>query len=283
MFVEINGNQLNVELSGPEGAPLVIVHHGAPGLGSMAEPRASFGPLADTYRVLVFDARGSGQSEGKEPFTHEQWVADVDALREWAGAEQFVMAGGSYGGFISMEYAVRYPERLFAMVLRDTSPDSSNEELARANALASARVELDLAKFERIMDGTVRDDEDLRECWAEILPMYDHVYDPEAVARKVEQTPYRYRTHNWAFTQNMPSYDLTDRLGAVTCPTLVTVGRGDWITPVSCSERIVELIPNSRLVVFEESGHSPQVEEAEKFQSIVRSFLREALGHPAPA
>ncbi|PKW27855.1 alpha/beta fold hydrolase [Phycicoccus duodecadis] len=283
MFVEINGNALDVELTGPEGAPLIIVHHGAPGLGSKAEPRASFGPLADTYRVLVFDARGSGNSEGKEPFTHEQWVADVEALREWAGAERFVMAGGSYGGFISMEYAVRHPERLLAMVLRDTSPDSSNEELARANALASARVELDLEKFGRIMDGAVRDDDDLRECWAEILPLYDHVYDPAVVARKVEQTPYRYRTHNYAFTHNMPAYDVTDRLGAVTCPTLVTVGRGDWITPVSCSERIVELIPGARLEVFEESGHSPQVEEAEKFQSIVRSFLREALERTAPA
>ncbi|GIL34829.1 alpha/beta fold hydrolase [Phycicoccus sp. DTK01] len=283
MQVDINGNRLEVELTGPEGAPLLIVHHGAPGLGSMAEPRASFGPLADTYRVLVFDARGSGRSEGNEPFTHEQWVADVDALREWAGAERFVIAGGSYGGFIAMEYAVRHPDRLLAMVLRDTSPDSSNEELARANALSSARVDLDLAKFERIMDGAVRDDEDLRDCWAEILPLYDHVYDPEAVARKVEQTPYRYRTHNWAFTENMPRYDVTGRLGSVTCPTLVLVGRDDWITPVACSERIADLVPDARLVVFEESGHSPQVEEADKFRSIVRSFLQDALGHPAPA
>ncbi len=277
MFVEINGNKLNVELLGPERAPLIIVHHGAPGLGSMSEPKASFGPLADEYRILVFDARGSGQSEGNEPYTHEQWVADVDKLREWAGADRFIMAGGSYGGFISMEYAVRYPDRLLAMVLRDTSPDNSNEELARSNALANARVQLDLSKFERIMDGTVRDDDDLRECWAEILPLYDHVYDPAAVARKVEATPYRYRTHNWAFTHNMPAYDLTEQLPTVTCPTLVTVGRHDWITPVTCSERIAGLIPGAELVVFEESGHSPQIEEADRFQAVVRAFLRKAL------
>ncbi len=278
MFVNINDNQLNVEVMGPDDAPLIIVHHGAPGLGSMAEPRASFGPLADSYRVLVFDARGSGRSEGNGDLTHEQWAADVEALREWAGAERFIMAGGSYGGFISMEYAVRHPDRLLAMVLRDTSPDNSNEELARANALASARVKLDMAKFERIMDGSVRDNADLRECWAEILPLYDHVYDPDAVAQKVEATLYRYEAHNYAFTHNMPDYDLTGRLTAVTCPTLVTVGRGDWITPVACSERIVELIPDAHLEVFEESGHSPQLEEAEKFQSVVRSFLEHALG-----
>lgn len=277
MFVDINDNRLNVEVMGPDDAPLIIVHHGAPGLGSMAEPRASFGPLADTYRVLVFDARGSGQSEGSGALTHEQWAADVEALREWAGAERFIMAGGSYGGFISLEYAIRHPGRLLAMVLRDTSPDNSNEDLARANALSSARVKLDMAKFERIMDGTVHDNDDLRECWAEILPLYDHVYDPEAVARKVEATPYRYKAHNYAFTHNMPKYDLTGQLGAVTCPTLVTVGRGDWITPVACSERIVELIPNAQLEVFEESGHSPQLEEAAKFQAVVRAFLKQSV------
>ncbi len=123
------------------------------------------------------------------------------------------------------------------------------------------------------MDGTTRSDEDLKECWAEILPLYDHVYDPAATAAKVEATPYRYQTHNWAFTENMPRYDIKGQLPEISCPTLVTVGRDDWITPVSCSETICELIPNSKLVVFEKSGHSPQVEEADLFQKVVREFL----------
>lgn len=277
MFVTINGNRLNVEVMGPEHGTLLIAHHGAPGLGTMAEPRSTFGPLSDTYKVLVFDARGSGQSDGKGSFTHEQWVADVDALREWAGAERFIVAGGSYGGFIAMEYAIAHPQRLLAMVLRDTSPDHENEAMARSNALSSARVELDMGRFERIMDGKTHDDADLRACWAEILPLYDHVYDPKAVQRKVEATTYRYQTHNWAFTQNMPRYDITADLPAVTCPTLVTVGRDDWITPVACSEKIASLIDSSRLEVFEKSGHSPQIEEAERFQRLVRDFLAGAI------
>ncbi|MEE6259521.1 alpha/beta fold hydrolase [Plantactinospora sonchi] len=274
MFVEINGNRLNVEVLGDApGKPTMIVHHGAPGLGSMAEPRASFGAFADEYRVVVFDARGSGISEGNEPFTHEQWAADVDGLREWAGAERIVMAGGSYGGFISMEYAIRYPDRVAALVLRDTAADNSNQDLAIRNALASARVEIDRVKLDRIMSGQVRDDADLRDCWAEILPLYDHDLDWEKVRRRVEQTPYRYATHNFAFAVNQPNYDIKPLLPGISCPTLVTVGRHDWITPVPCSETIAELIPNSRLVVFEHSGHSPQTEEAELFQRVVREFL----------
>jgi proline iminopeptidase len=274
MFVEINGNRLNVEVLGDApGKPTLIAHHGAPGLGSMAEPRATFGPLADEFRVVVFDARGSGASEGIEPFTHEQWAADVDGLREWAGAERIVMAGGSYGGFIAMEYAIRYPDRVAALVLRDTAADNSNQELAIRNALASARVEIDREKLDRIMSGRVRDNADLRDCWAEILPLYDHELDWEKVRQRVENTPYRYATHNFAFAVNQPNYDIKPLLPRISCPTLVTVGRHDWITPVECSETIVKLIPNARLVIFEHSGHSPQVEEAELFQRVVREFL----------
>ncbi|BCJ34784.1 hydrolase [Actinocatenispora thailandica] len=275
MRLTINDNELAVEVFGADDAPVLIAHHGAPGLGSRAEPRATFAPFADTFRVIVFDARGSGESGGNEPYTHEQWAADVEGLRQWAGVERFVLAGGSYGGFISMEYAIRHPDRVSALVLRDTSADHSNDDAARRNAAASTRVRIDLAKLDRINTGRVRDDDDLRDCWREILPLYDHVYDPAAVEAKVAATPYRYATHNYAFAHNQPHYDIKAQLPTITCPTLVTVGRDDWITPVACSETIVSLIPDARLVVFEKSGHSPQIEEAEQWRRVVREFLHE--------
>ncbi|MGW4462681.1 alpha/beta fold hydrolase [Micromonospora sp. NPDC004704] len=275
MRLNINGNELEVEVFGADDAPVLIAHHGAPGLGSRSEPRATFSPFADTFRVIVFDARGSGASEGNGPFSHEQWVADVDGLREWAGVERFVMAGGSYGGFISMEYAIRHPERVRALVLRDTSADHENDKAARHNAETSTRVTIDLEKLDRINTGQTRDDADLRDCWQEILPLYDHVYDPAKVAERVEATPYRYETHNYAFSVNMPNYDIKSQLHRITCPTLVTVGRDDWITPVASSEVIASLIPDARLVVFEKSGHSPQIEEAQRWRQVVRDFLHE--------
>ena len=271
--VTINGNELAIEVLGPEGAPVIITHHGAPGLGSRAEPRASFGRLADEYRVIVFDARGSGESEGSGTFSHEQWAADIDGLREWIGVERVIIAGGSYGGFMAMEYAIRYPERVSAMVLRDTSADNGNAHLARENALASDRVTIDMEKFDRIDVGQVADNDDLRDCWREILPLYDFTYDPATVEKKVEATPYRFEAHNYAFSVNLPHYDLKPGLASVTVPTLITVGRTDWITPVSCSQTIADLIPRSEMVIFEKSGHSPQIEEAELWTATVRDFL----------
>lgn len=274
MRVDINGNPLEVEVLGDDdSAPVMIVHHGAPGLGSRAEPRTSFGPFSDVMRVLIFDARGSGESGLAPPFSHEQYVADVDALREWIGAERIVMAGGSYGGFVSMEYAIAHPDRVQALVLRDTAASNAFEAAARRNALASTRVRLDMELYERMMGGHCRDDADLEAGWRMIVPLYDHELTPEKVEARLRGTVYHHEAHNWAFARNMPRYDIRDRLPRITCPTLVTVGRDDWITPVPASEEIARLIPDARLVVFEESGHSPQLEEPERFQRTVREFL----------
>jgi proline iminopeptidase len=87
---------------------------------------------------------------------------------------------------------------------------------------------------------------------------------------------YHHATHNFAFTRNMPTYDILARLPEISCPVLVTVGRDDWIVPVAESEAIAERIPDALLVVFERSGHSPQIEEPELFRSVMRDFLRGA-------
>jgi proline iminopeptidase len=81
----------------------------------------------------------------------------------------------------------------------------------------------------------------------------------------------------------VPNYDISPLLDRITCPTLVTVGRGGWITPVSCIENIAARVPGARLVVFEKSGDSPQLEEPEKFQRVVREFLTEAGPPPKRA
>ncbi len=273
MRVTINDNELHVEILGADDAPVIIAHHGGGGIGDLAEPKATFGPLADQDRVVVFDARGCGRSEGRPPFSHAHWAADVDGLREWLGVDQIIVAGGSYGGFIAMEYAVAYPERTRAMILRDTSPDNSNLERAYENARAQTRIAINWENFDRYWQGRITDDEDLKQRWAEIIPLYDFEYDPVAAAARVEAGIYRHEAHNWCFLHNMPAYDLRPQLPSVTCPTLVTVGRTDWVTPVSSAETIANLIPNSRLVIFEKSGHSPQIEEFDLFQRVMRDFL----------
>lgn len=276
-YVEtINGARLTLQVMGDESKPTIIVHHGAPGLGSRSEPVRSFGPFADDFRIVTFDARGSGASEDLPPYTHEQWVADIDAIREHVGAEKIVMAGGSYGGFLAMEYTLAHPDRVSALILRDTAANTDYDHLAVERARETDRVTIDEWTISRIGTGHFADNAEFERYWRGILPLYDHSYDPAATERKAVATTYHYATHNQAFGVNMPAYDLTARLGEITCPTLVVVGRHDWRTPVPASQAIVDGIPNSELVIFEKSGHSPQLEEPELFQSTVREFLRRA-------
>src|SRR5215467_6073123 len=187
MRLSINGADLEVEELGNPDAPVLIAHHGAPGIGSRNEPKSSFGPLSDTYRVIVFDARGSGESSDTPPYTHAQWAADVDAIRAWAGVDRVVMAGGSYGGFIALEYALAYPDRVRALVLRAT---------ARERARNADRTVIDMVIFDRSFAGQVRDNDDFRETWKAILPLYDYDYDPDTIEARASAPIYHYQTHN---------------------------------------------------------------------------------------
>lgn len=81
-----DGINLHVKLFGDEGhstagKPLLIALHGAPGLFTSAEPEATFSHFASSFRVLVFDGRGSGASDIVGPYTHERWMKDIDFLR----------------------------------------------------------------------------------------------------------------------------------------------------------------------------------------------------------
>lgn len=78
-----DGATLSVKILGDDQSkPLLIVLHGAPGLSDHKEPEASFGFLQSQFRVLVYDARGSGASDLKQPYTDERWAADVEELRQ---------------------------------------------------------------------------------------------------------------------------------------------------------------------------------------------------------
>lgn len=278
MRVDINGNELYVEVLGPDDVPTLITHHGAPGLADHTETKAGFGALADEFRVVVFDARGCGRSEGSGLFTNAQWAADVDGLREWLGCERVCVAGGSYGGFIAMEYAFRYPDRAAAIVLRDTTADGARmREVGWEHAEASDRTSIDRVTWDRLMSGGLRSDEDLAEIWRDLLPLYDFDFDfdPATLDAKVAATPFRYRTQNAALV-NIGSYDMKPWLPEIRCPALVIVGRHDWLAPPELAQQMADLIPDARLEVFERSGHAPELEEPDRFVRVVRAFLRSA-------
>ncbi|WP_295818914.1 alpha/beta hydrolase [uncultured Deinococcus sp.] len=278
--VTVNGVTLVYE-DGGHGTAIVTLH-GGPGMGSRAGDWAAFQPLTDTYRLISYDQRGNGDSDAGEPYSHAQFVADLEALRGELGLGKIVVLGGSYGGFLALEYALAHPDALHAVILRDTAASNRFQGTSMERAMGSG-FPMDQARLERLFGGQVASNDEFRESFGMIQPLYTVERDPAAEAERLARIPFRYETHNWAFSRNQPDYDLTGRLNEIQVPVLVTVGREDWITPLEASEELAAGLPNNEFVIFEHSGHSPHMEEQERYLGVVRDFLARHVPAPAPA
>ncbi|MGG3470549.1 alpha/beta hydrolase [Neobacillus pocheonensis] len=274
MLTTINGCEIYYEVHGKEDGEAIFFIHGGPGMGDCRGDISAFSSLADEYKLVFLDMRGSGRSEDKPPYTHEQWTADIDELRKQLGLDKIKMLGGSYGGFLTLEYAIRYPENLTHVILRDTAPSSNYNDLSTEKALNSNLPGINVDMLDRLFGGQVRSNEEFKEMFGAIQPLYTVEWDEEKAKQRLNSIFFHYETHNYAFSANQPAYNLTNKLKNIPVPVLVTVGKHDWITPVVASEDIAREVPNSTLVIFENSGHSPHLEENEKYVKLVREFIK---------
>lgn len=273
MEIKVNGNSIYYEEHGKKDGETILFIHGAPGLGDCRGDIKAFSPLGDQYRLIFLDMRGSGRSEGKRPFTHDQWTADIEAIREELVGKPISILGGSYGGFLTLEYAIRYPNSINKVMLRDTAATHEFDQDSVQQALDANLTDVTTDEIIRLFEGRVSSNEELKRVFTALQPLYTVEFDAEAVKKRMNSIYYRYETHNDAFRYNKPSYHIVNQLGSITAPLLVTVGRYDWITPVVCSEQIVSSVQNAELHIFENSGHSPHQEENEKYLHLVRRFL----------
>lgn len=277
MYTTLNNCQIYYEVYGENNADTIFFIHGAPGLGDCRSDLSAFRSLADEYRLVFLDMRGSGRSEEKPPYTHEQWTADIDALREQLDVEKIMIHGGSYGGFLSLEYAIRYPNRVLGVMLRDTAANQAYNDLSTERALKSNLPGVTKENLSRLWDGRVESNEDMKYIFSVIQPLYNYDHDEEKAKEKINSIYYHYATHNYAFSVNQKDYDLEDQLKDIQVPVLVSVGRVDWVTPVECSEVLHREIPNSQLIIYEKSGHSPHIEENELYVQNMKRFIEKQI------
>jgi proline-specific peptidase len=275
LYTIVNDCEIYYEVHGKEDGKIIFFIHGAPGLGDCRADLHAFKALGDKYRLIFLDMRGSGRSEDKPPYTHEQWTSDIDELRKQLNIEKIMIHGGSYGGFLSLEYVLRYPDHVSHVLLRDTAANQDYHQVSTETALKANLPGVTKETLECLWNGTVLSDEDLKEIFGALLPLYTVEYDPEQLQERIDSIFYHYETHNFAFSVNQPNYDIKDQLKQIQVPVLISVGRHDWVTPVECSEILAKEIPNSKLVIYENSGHSPHAEENEKYLETVYQFINE--------
>lgn len=128
-----DGHQVHWECCGnPEGKPAFYLH-GGPGSGASPGQRRFFDP--DAYRIVVFDQRGSGRSRplasapeaDLRTNTTRHLIADIEALRQLHGVEQWTILGLSWGTTLGLAYAQAHPQHVSALVLGLVTTTSRRE------------------------------------------------------------------------------------------------------------------------------------------------------------
>lgn len=293
MRAKVRGTEIFFDIEGmglvPIGDKMVekqvcFVVHGGPGVDhSSFKPWLS--PLADYMQLVYVDHRGNGRSARGpiESYTLDNNVDDLDALREYLGLEKINVLGWSYGGFVSLTYAIRYPDRVSHLIALATSP-CFDETIRRAKEIAAERATPEQAKhLPDLWAGKVASDDAMRESLKDLGPLYtawNKPGDPRAEGEAGLRPILSHDALNYGFGACLHDYDVRADLGRITAPTLVLGAKYDWITPLDQSEIIAQGIPNSRLEVFEYSGHHLALEEPDKFFRKVRAFLIETGAVP---
>jgi len=255
------------------GLPMLMLHGGM-GLDHTYLTH-SLRPLATRLQLIYLDHRGNGRSPEPsdwDDISHESWVDDAERLRHSLGYEKIILFGHSYGGIVAQEYALKYPDRVHALILCSTFPafDFAEQIIPRAQARATQK------QFDGLLAGLsapFTSDTAFSEFVSLVQPLYFHNPDPAFLA-EFNEVKLRAAAFNHSNRKLLPSFSIISELGRISAPTLILNGADDWSAPLPpTAERLHANIPNSSLVILERSGHYPFMEEPQRFVESVATWL----------
>ncbi|MGH2515284.1 MAG: alpha/beta fold hydrolase [Ktedonobacterales bacterium] len=263
--VEVNGTRLHYEERGDPNGEVVLFAHGLLfHSGMFVEQVAALARRG--YRVLAFDWRGQGRSEGSgdaAAYGLDSLAVDAWELLQALGVGSCHWAGLSMGGIVGFRMYFAHPEVFRSLILLDTSADAELPERV-------AQYEQMSLMYQQM--GPVEP----------LLQALPHVFfspatiagKPEVVAEWVEYwKTLRRDVLPWVEAGVDKRSSVVDRVGAISVPTLIVVGADDAATPLPRSEQLHELIAGSQIVVIPSAGHSSTVEQPEAVTNAIVAFL----------
>ncbi|MEM6545764.1 MAG: alpha/beta hydrolase [Pseudomonadota bacterium] len=281
MYIDVNGARLFFDVDGegltPDGPdmrekPTVVMVHGGPG-GDHSVSKPYFSQLTDIAQVVYYDHRGNGRSSGDDPtdWNLRQWGDDLRGLCDTLGIVRPIVVGTSFGGFVSLSYATRYPDHAAALVLISTAAKVDFAEVYEA--------------FERLGGSNVAGI--ARNYWEnptdEGRALYRDFCVPLYQRSKSSSSDWLSRVlwrNETALHFNGPhsehgKMDFRDALQRITCPVLLMVGDEDPITPPVFSDVIAENLSHSKLTYhrFSECGHGVVADKPNEALHAIRDFI----------
>jgi proline iminopeptidase len=288
-YISVNGAKLWVVTVG-KGDPLVIIP-GGPGGNHFGLRR--FDSLAQTSALIYFDAFGRGKSDTAKDvkeYTLERDIEDLEGLRIALHYQKWNVLGHSYGGVVAQGYALKYPQRVSHLILANTfhsfimwqeNDDNSNHEIQENYP----EVWAELMKIREA--GAVSSDEKHQEIYGKVPYGFLYGYNPENFERKpgVRRQPYPNPNNTKLYYQmvgkdgdfivgsDIGNFDYRKELKKLTMPVLIYGGRYDRVAVPKMMVKYKEYCPQAKFIMFEKSGHNPQVEEPESLFPVIRDFL----------
>jgi proline iminopeptidase len=275
--VVLNGVNIHYTVRGS--GPVMIAHSGGP--GTDARFWDDFAKIDDFLTIVMIHPRGSGLSgpAAGDAYLLPDYASDVEALCIHLGLDKPIVMGWSHGGMVAMQFAFTYPGSLSKLILVDTSAYFgeflSDIEGAVQEFKNEPWFEKSFAALKAEWAGEYQTDEDMARLWAEEMKFSFKQFDARAEAYhgRTKDLPVRIPPLKTFNDKEAATMDLRPYLKKITVPTLVIVGRHDFITNVAMAEEMVKHIPNARLEIFEDSGHFALVEEPEKFYRVIKEFV----------
>jgi pimeloyl-ACP methyl ester carboxylesterase len=268
-------SELEIEYdSAGDGTPVVLVH------GNYASSRW-WKPLFDRrpagIRLIAPSTRGCGQSQRTATgYDLPTLASDLRRLLTALEVRRIHLVGHSLGGAIAMQYAVDWPDDVATLMLVAPAPTTglepmrqSDSRLGRMLRLAPTHAPASLATLDamvRIGRVTGANRRLLRES---IDAMLACRIDPAQFDALVEDALAIEPEANLGFLQALDRWNVRERLATLTVPTLVLWGDKDPIVPRSSVEQTAADIPSSRLVVWEDAGHSPMYSRPDQFAELL--------------
>jgi len=257
--IKANGIELYYELHGPPEAEVLVLSNGV--LMSTASWAFQTPVLSKNTRVLLYDCRGMWQSDHPPgPYTMEQHADDLAALLDALHIEQAHIAGISYGAELSMEFAIKYPQKARTLVL---SSAVSHVEPLLAGWMTSWTAAARAGDAAMLFNVTYP--LNFSEAWIAANP------------KALEVAKQRYQTLDCAaFLELLLSFgalNITGRLHEIAAPTLVIVGEDDILKPRKYAEIIAREIPHAELIVVPHAGHAVCWEQPGVFNTLLLGFV----------
>jgi pimeloyl-ACP methyl ester carboxylesterase len=218
------------------------------------------------FDALVHDQRGLGGSAiPPGPYEMADYAADALALLDHVGWETARVVGVSFGGMVAQELAVTAPERVERLALLCTSPGGVGGASYPLHELAAMPPDEARAKGMQILDTRFTPE------WLATHDGDRGLAEMMAARRTVEKSDKQQRGEAEQLGARS-RHDVCDRLGRVSCPTLVACGRYDGIAPASNGEFIASHIAGAELRLYE-GGHAFFAQDRAAVPEVV-AFLR---------